>query len=156
MDNTFMESLQAALEKAKQDLSYANHLEECGANAGIRKMNANKADWLSKIVYLAELGLEVEKLLAAPEDEQENKPDARDHLIEDLQKVNAQLGEQLTEQHRAYVLEVEYRKELATQAKINWCAEIIKKAHERCWLDGTVLVTSVDYLDTCLLELVRE
>jgi hypothetical protein len=58
-----MEQMEAALEKAKNELSYATHLEECGGNAGIRKMNANKADWLKWVVYLAERGLEYEKYL---------------------------------------------------------------------------------------------
>ena len=61
-----IEQMEAALEKAKNELSYAIHLEECGGNAGIRKMNANKADWLKWVVYLAELGLEYEKYLSEP------------------------------------------------------------------------------------------
>jgi hypothetical protein len=66
MDKDMIDTMEAALEKAKNELSYATHLEDCGANAGIRKMNANKADWLSKVVYLAELGLEADKLLCEP------------------------------------------------------------------------------------------
>lgn len=62
-----IEQMEAALEKAKNELSYATHLEECGKNAGIRKMNANKADWLKWVVYLAELGLEHEKMLDGDE-----------------------------------------------------------------------------------------
>ena len=61
-----IEQMEAALKKAKNELSYAAHLEECGVNAGIRKMNANKADWLKWVVYLAELGLEAEKYLSEP------------------------------------------------------------------------------------------
>lgn len=61
-----IEQMKAALEKAKHELSYATHLEECGGNAGIRKMNANKATWLKWVVYLAELGLETEKYLSEP------------------------------------------------------------------------------------------
>ena len=61
-----MEQMEAALEKAKNELSYAIHLAECGGNAGIRKMNANKADWLKWVVYLAERGFEYEKYLSAP------------------------------------------------------------------------------------------
>jgi hypothetical protein len=61
-----LEQMEAALEKAKNELSYAIHLEECGGNAGIRKMNANKADWLKLVVYLAERGLEYEKYLSEP------------------------------------------------------------------------------------------
>lgn len=65
-DNNVFNAMEAALEKAKNELSYAIHLEECGKNAGIRKMNANKAEWLKWVVYLAELGLEYEKLLNEP------------------------------------------------------------------------------------------
>ncbi len=66
IDKNMFDIMEAALEKAKNELSYATHLEECGKNAGIRKMNANKADWLKWVVYLAELGLEAEKYLSEP------------------------------------------------------------------------------------------
>lgn len=66
MDKTWFDTVEAALEKAKNELSYAIHLEDCGGNAGIRKMNANKAEWLKWVIYLAELGLEYEKLLNEP------------------------------------------------------------------------------------------
>jgi hypothetical protein len=65
-NNDMLAFKEAALEKARNELSYAIHLEECGKNAGIRKMNANKADWLKWVVYLAELGLETEKYLSEP------------------------------------------------------------------------------------------
>jgi hypothetical protein len=54
------------LQLAKEELSRAVYLEDCGSNAGIRKMNANKAEWLKCVVYLAELGLETEKYLSEP------------------------------------------------------------------------------------------
>lgn len=62
-----LEQMESALNKAKEELSLAIHFEECGGNAGIRKMNANKADWLKWVVYLAELGLEREKMLVEDE-----------------------------------------------------------------------------------------
>ena len=65
-----IEQLEAALETAKNELTYASHLEECGKNAGIRKMNANKANWLKQVVYLAELGLEAEKMFTEPHKQQ--------------------------------------------------------------------------------------
>jgi len=65
-NNDMIAVKEAALEKARNELSYAFHLEDCGKNAGIRKMNANKADWLKWVVYLAELGLETEKYLSEP------------------------------------------------------------------------------------------
>ena len=68
-----LDQMEAALEKAKNELSYAIHLEECGGNAGIRKMNANKADWLKWVVYLAELGLESEKMLAEQDKQQKDE-----------------------------------------------------------------------------------
>jgi hypothetical protein len=67
MDKMLFDTFEAALAKAKTELSYAIHLEECGSNAGIRKINANKADWLKWIVYLAELGLEYEKMFDGDE-----------------------------------------------------------------------------------------
>lgn len=66
LDKDMLDAMEAALEKARNELSYAIHLEECGKNAGIRKMNANKAEWLKWVVYLAELGLETEKYLSEP------------------------------------------------------------------------------------------
>ena len=56
-----LEQMEAALEKAKAELSRSIHLEECGGNAGIRKMNANKVDWLKWVIYLAEKGIKYEK-----------------------------------------------------------------------------------------------
>jgi ribosomal protein L7/L12 len=84
-----MEQMEAALKKAKNELSYAIHLEECGGNAGIRKMNANKAEWLKWVVYLAELGLEAEKILAE-QDRQQKDAVATDKAYElksDFQRV---------------------------------------------------------------------
>jgi hypothetical protein len=82
MDKNMLDAMEAALEKAKNELSYAIHLEECGKNAGIRKMNANKAEWLKWVVYLAELGLEYEKLLNEPVRVVEEEP----KTITDYQK----------------------------------------------------------------------
>ena len=71
-----IEQMEAAIEKAKNELSYAIHLEECGGNAGIRKMNANKADWLKLVVYLAEIGLEAEKMFAEQDKQQKDEVNA--------------------------------------------------------------------------------
>lgn len=170
-----LEQMEGALEKAKAELSAATHLEECGVNAGIRKMNANKAEWLSWIVYLAERGLEAEK-----EDQKffseefDNNDDVsicancpvatetqrmtkiKDALIKDLSSTNKELTERLEALQFSYECEVEYRNALANKAKLDWCTEVIKMAHDRCWLDGTVLVTPVEYLDSCLLDLIKE
>jgi hypothetical protein len=90
VDKDMLDSMEAALEKAKNELSYAIHLEECGKNAGIRKMNANKSDWLKWIVYLAELGLEHEKLLNEPVTApvEEEPKTAYQHIMEFFQAVN--------------------------------------------------------------------
>lgn len=72
-DKNMFDTMEAALEKARNELSYAIHLEECGKNAGIRKMNANKADWLKWVVYLAELGLEAEKMFAEQDKQQKEE-----------------------------------------------------------------------------------
>lgn len=66
MDKTWFDTVEAALNKAKEELSYATYLEDCGVNAGIRKINSNKTDWLKLVIYLAEIGLEVEKKQVAP------------------------------------------------------------------------------------------
>ncbi len=58
MDVSTLNAMTAALAKAKEEQSKANYLEDCGSNAGIRKMNANKSEWLRWVVYLAEYGLE--------------------------------------------------------------------------------------------------
>jgi hypothetical protein len=65
--SNLIETFEAAFKKGKEELSRATYLEDCGSNAGIRKMNSNKADWLKWIMYLAEIGLEVEKSLVDPE-----------------------------------------------------------------------------------------
>jgi hypothetical protein len=89
MDKNMLDTMEAALEKAKNELSYAIHLEECGGNAGIRKMNANKAEWLKLVVYLAEIGLEAEKIFAEQDKQQKDEVDANKayELKSDFQRV---------------------------------------------------------------------
>ena len=67
MNKTWLNSLQAAIDKAKEELNTAYYLEECGSNPGSRKINANKSNWLNYIIYLAELGFECEKRLSEPD-----------------------------------------------------------------------------------------
>jgi hypothetical protein len=62
MDRAILDTFQAALDKAKEELSAASYLEEHGVNAGLRKIGANKAAWLCWVVSLAEVGLAAEKL----------------------------------------------------------------------------------------------
>lgn len=65
--SNLIEILEAAFKKGEEELNYAIYLEDCGGNAGIRKINSNKVDWLKWVMYLAEIGLEVEKSLVDPE-----------------------------------------------------------------------------------------
>lgn len=51
-----------ALDIAKEELHSAIYLSECGGNAGIRKINSDKADWLSVLIYNAEQYNEVRKM----------------------------------------------------------------------------------------------
>ena len=165
-----------ALEKAKEELSKACHFIECGSNAGIRKMNENKADWLKWLIYLAERGLAEEKLLAEQTEEVvEEAKDGypicehcpvsaeaqklikqRDKTVKELcNKIN-EITERLKSLQVTYDCELEYRKALAQRAKVDYFTEVLRVAHDRCWLDGSVLVCPVDYLDRCLLELIKE
>ena len=170
------ETMQEALDKAREEFNRACYLADCGSNAGIRKMNGNKADWLKWVLYLAERGLEEEKILAEQleevEEEDEGGYSVCEHcpvsaeavkLIEQKDKTIKELCDKLTETTErlkslqfTYDCELEYRKALAQQAKIDHFTEVLKLAHERCWLDGTVLVTPVEYLDRSLLELIKE
>jgi hypothetical protein len=49
-----------ALDIAKEELHRAIYLSECGGNAGIRKINSDKADWLSVLIYNAEQNMRKE------------------------------------------------------------------------------------------------
>lgn len=161
-----------ALEKAKEELSKANYLEESGGNAGIRKMNANKADWLRWVVYLAAIGFETEQLLAEAETEPKKEPNKsecelcseessktialKDHLIEDLQIVNSQLKEQLkTSQYSLEETNLQHQAELA-RAKIDAVNDFAMWAHDHCWLEGADLVCSLELIDKYLLGLIKE
>ena len=161
-----------ALEKAKEELSRANYLEESGGNAGIRKMNANKADWLRWVVYLATIGFETEQILAEAEAESKtelNKSECelcseeasktiaiKDHLIEDLQTINSQLQEQLkTAQYSLDEANLQHQAEL-TRAKIDAVNDFAIWAHDHCWLEGADLVCSLELIDKYLLGLIKE
>ena len=161
-----------ALEKAKEELSKANYLEESGGNAGIRKMNANKADWLRWVVYLATIGFETEQLLAEAETEPKkelNKSECelcseessktieiKDHLIEGLQTVNSQLQEQLkTAQYSLEEANLQHQAELM-RAKIDAVNDFAVWAHDHCWLEGAELVCSLELIDKYLLGLIKE
>ena len=166
-----------ALDKAEQELTRASYLSESGANAGIRKMNDNKVEWLRWVVYLAQHGLEAfeeeERLKTEQELVEEEDTESicdqcpvtietgrllalKDDMIQSLRIENEDLTDKLKSLQLTYDCELEYRKALAKRAMIDNFTEVIKIAHERCWLDGTVLVTPVEYLDRSLLELIKE
>lgn len=101
---TLIETLEAAFKKGKEELSRTIYLEERGSNAGIRKMNSNKADWLKWVMYLAEIGLEAEKLFMEKEvnnehtctdcsNKYQNIIAEKDHRIIELELENKQLIE---------------------------------------------------------------
>lgn len=69
------DTMKTALNKAEQELTHASYLSESGANAGIRKMNDNKAEWLRWVVYLAQRGLEAY--------EEEERLKAEQELVEE-------------------------------------------------------------------------
>lgn len=179
MDTNMLEIMEQALATAEEEHDKATYLSESGSNAGIRKMNSNKADWLRWVVYLAQKGLEAfeeeERLKAEQELAEEEAEDGypicehcpvttetgrlvalKDDIIQSLRIENEDLKDKFKSLQLTYDCEVEYRKALANRAKIDHFTEVIKLAHERCWLDGTVLVTPVEYLDRSLLELIKE
>jgi hypothetical protein len=49
-----------ALYHAKQELSRAIYESELSVNSGLRKIASNKADWLSRLIYMAEQHLKLE------------------------------------------------------------------------------------------------
>jgi hypothetical protein len=51
-----------AINKAKEVLSNASYQSECGVNEGLRTIFSNQADWLSKVIYLAEKQLKAEEV----------------------------------------------------------------------------------------------
>lgn len=177
MDKEVLNRISDALAKAHEELEKASYLSESGGNAGIRKMNSNKADWLSWVIHLAERGLEAfeeeERLKAEQELVEEEDCESicdqcpvsaetgrlvalKDDIIQSLRIENEDLNDKLKSLQLTYDCELEYRKALAKRAMLDHFTEVIKIAHERCWLDGTVLVTPVEYLDRSLLELIKE
>lgn len=170
MTKETLDVMKQSLKKAKEELSKASYLSECGSNAGIRKMNSNKIEWLRWVVCLAETGLEAEEVFSEVEVEiregtdEDSKSKCEDCLVStELQKlVNAKniviedLTNKLNSLQLTYDCELEYRKALANRAKIDYFTEVIKLAHARSWYDEGVLVCPVEYLDRSLLELIKE
>lgn len=176
MDKKILDQMNKALEKAEEEHSKATYLSESGSNPGLRQMNSNKAEWLRWVTYLAKRGLESieeEERLEAEQElvEEETECSICDHCpvsaeamklievkdstINELLAKTEDLATKLDSLQVSYDCELEYRKVLAQRAKIDHFTEVLKLAHERCWLDGTVLVTPVEYLDR-ILELIKE
>ncbi len=115
--SNLIETFEAAFKKGKEELSKTIYLEECGSNAGIRKMNSNKADWLKWVMYLAEIGLEAEKLFVDKEANGEltctecskkyqNTIIEKDHRIVELELKNKQLMERFGKNLAPYLVDV--------------------------------------------------
>ena len=176
MDEIILNQMSKALTKAKEELDKASYLTECGSNPGLRQMNFNKTEWLRWVVYLAQYGLNALKEEERLNTEQGLVEDETDELICDQCPVSAEAikiieqkdktikeiydklseaTERLESLQASYDCELEYRKALAQQAKIDYFTEVLKLVHERCWFDGTILVTPVEYLDRSLLEHIR-
>lgn len=155
---------EVALKKAREELNKACYYEECGTNAGIRKMNSNKADWLSLVLSLAERAIAVESTANSASDceacpvvtETKQLVASKDTAIKDLQRINEDLAERIKALQLLYDYKVEQHKALAQRAKIEYFKEVLRLMHDHCWLDGTVLVCSVEYLYRSLLEQIKE
>ena len=180
MDKSIYDAMIKSLDTAKEKLNQASYLSECGSNPGLRQMNSNKAEWLKWVIYLAEHGLkaiEEEERLAAEQEltEEEDKYDGwtqckeclvttetrqiielKNELIKDLIAKTEDLMERLTSLQLTYDCEVECYKTLVRRALIDRLTEVSEFIHDRCWLDGADLVCSVEHLDRCLLELIKE
>lgn len=170
MENTVYEAMAKALGTAREKLNQASYLAESGSNSGLRQMNANKAEWLKWVVYLAEQGLE---MINAESKEATVKEETlceacpvttealkllgiKDTIIEELTAKAEDITMELESLQLTYNCELECRKSLITKAKIDYFTEILESVHNNCWLDGTVLVTPVESLDKELLQLIKE
>ena len=60
-NSLFIDQAKASLEKARAELYLAIYLGECGSNAGIRKIWAERADWIASLIYLAEAQIKREE-----------------------------------------------------------------------------------------------
>jgi hypothetical protein len=172
-----------ALATAQEKLNQANYLSECGGNPGLRQMNSNKAEWLKWVVYLAEYGLksmeEEDRLAAKPElveDEEvaeaedgystcEDCPvtaealkliEVKNNTIKELTTKIEKLTTALDTLQTTYDCELACREALVHREKLDCFTKVSEIAHERCWLNGTVLVTPVESLDRRLFELIKE
>ena len=75
MDANMLTAMEQALATAEEEHDKASYLAESGGNAGIRKMNSNKAEWLRWVTYLANRGLEALK--------EEDRLTAEQELVEE-------------------------------------------------------------------------
>ncbi len=170
MNKDTINMMQKAVATAREKLNQANYLSECGSNPGLRQMNSNKVEWLKWVVYLAEEGLESleNKSVEEQEDGISICEDCRvsaeavkiieqkDKTIKELCDKITEITERLKSLQVTYDCELEHRKALAQRAKIDHFTKVLEFVHNRCWLDGAELVCSVELLDKCLLEMIKE
>lgn len=132
-----MMKFEEAIKKAKVELSQAIYLSECSESKGIRTINSNKADFLSSLIYLAEIGIgrnvpeiinrqqaEIERLTALCTEQNEE--------LDRLQKV------------RANILKV--MKENISQTKSEAIKEFAERLKEKVNLDLCEAINCSDYL----------
>ena len=177
MEKTIYDAMTKALEKAEEEHDRASYLSESGGNAGIRKMNTNKAEWLRWVVYLAQHGLkalEEEEKLAMEQElvEEEAKElicehcpvsaeaiklaEVKDEIIKELTTKTEDTTAKLTALQLLYDYEFERSKACVEKAKIKITKDASNFAHDHCWLDGSALVCSVEQLDEYLTGLIKE
>ena len=118
-----MMKFEEAIKKAKVELSQAIYLSECSESKGIRTINSNKADFLSSLIYLAEIGIG------------RNVPEIINRQQAEIERLTTLCTEQNEELHRlqkvrANILKV--MKENISQTK----SEAIKEFAERLKAKG--------------------
>ena len=48
-----MITLEEAIKKCNEELTFANYMEETAPNAGLRTIYSHRAEWLSQVLYAA-------------------------------------------------------------------------------------------------------
>lgn len=112
-------SCEQCLEDARKELAYAIYMSECGNNAGLRKIYSNRADLLSRLIYMAEYGLA--------------KEDTTNFVLEtDLRQAKNythKLEEELAQtKKQAYEMVTAFKK---------YFSDSVKTSYEKGWLDGS-------------------
>lgn len=112
------------LESARQELAHAIYMSECGGNAGMRKIYSNKANMLSRLIYMAEHGLvKEESANFVLETDLKQVQDALQSAEDELEQTKVKLAES----QQAYQAETALRENLSGE---------LKTAFDRGWLAG--------------------